>query len=78
MNTSTIVLVLFLAFIAIPNIIIDHKHRKKGGRGIQNAWTYYSNLNKEGSWEGRYMMWSRYITIFFAILFTVLVLYSII
>lgn len=51
--------------VGIPNNIIDHKHRKRYEPG--NAWGYYAKLSKEGSWEGKFMMWSGYIGIAFIV-----------
>lgn len=54
---------IFLIVFGIPNQIIDYRHRKRYESG--HAWSYYAKLSKEGSWEGRFMMWSAYIGIYF-------------
>lgn len=54
---------IFLIVFGIPNQIIDYKHRKRYEPG--HAWSYYAKLSKEGSWEGRFMMWSTYLAIYF-------------
>ena len=54
---------IFLIVFGIPNQIIDDRHRKRYESG--HAWSYYAKLSKEGSWEGRFMMWSAYIGIYF-------------
>lgn len=52
--------VLFAIAFGVPNKIIDYKHRKNKAYEPGNAWAYYAALSKQGSWEGRYMMWSGY------------------
>lgn len=54
---------IFLIVFGIPNQIIDYRHRKRYEPG--HAWSYYAKLSKEGSWEGRFMMWSAYIGVYF-------------
>jgi hypothetical protein len=54
----------FMLVVGIPNQIIDYKHRKNADYEPGNAWGYYARLAKEGSWEGRFMMWSGYIGIY--------------
>lgn len=56
---------IFVVVFGIPNQIIDYKHRKRYEPG--HAWGYYAKLSKEGNWEGRFMMWSGYIAIYFII-----------
>jgi len=67
MLTLKIVATLFAVFLGIPNQIIDYKHRKRAGYEPGNAWGYYAKLSKEGSWEGKFMMWSGYLGIGFII-----------
>lgn len=66
LTLKAIALVLIIV-LGIPIQIIDYKHRKRKGYIPGNAWTYYAQLCKEGSWEGRFMMWSAYIGIAFVI-----------
>ena len=40
--------------VGVPNTIIDLKHRKNYEPG--NGWEYYSNLAKQGSREGKFMI----------------------
>lgn len=63
---KTIALILIVS-LGIPNQIIDYKHRKRKAYEHGNAWAYYSKLSKEGNWEGRFMMWSGYLGIYFII-----------
>lgn len=60
-----ILVFVFVIVVGIPSQIIDHKHRKQYEPG--NVWGYYSKLSKEGSWEGKFMMWSGYIGIAFIV-----------
>lgn len=62
LKVTALVLVIILG---IPNQIIDYKHQKRYESG--NAWGYYAKLSKEGSWEGKFMMWSGYIGIAFVL-----------
>lgn len=59
------ILLLFIIFFGIPNQIIDYKHRKKKAYEPGDAWAYYSRLSKEGTAEGKFMMWSTYCGIAF-------------
>jgi len=54
----------FLLVFGVPNQVIDYKHRKNKDYEPGNAWGYYARLAREGSWEGRFMMWSGYIGIY--------------
>lgn len=54
----------FMLVVGIPNQIIAYKHRKNKDYEPGNAWGYYARLAKEGSWEGRFMMWSGYLGIY--------------
>lgn len=63
MDIVKIVYAVIFLVLAIPNAIIDYKHRKKNAYPHGNAWAYYSQLAKEGNWEGKFMMWSGYIGI---------------
>ena len=63
------ILLLFIIFFGIPNQIIDYKHRKKKAYEPGDAWAYYSRLSKEGSAEGKFMMWSTYCGIAFIVVF---------
>lgn len=67
MLTLKIIALVLIIFLGIPNQIIDYKHRKRKAYEHGNAWAYYSKLSKEGNWEGRFMMWSAYIGIYFVI-----------
>lgn len=60
-----ILALIFLIIFGIPKQIIDYKHRKRYEPG--NAWGYYAKLSKEGNWEGRFMMWSGDIGMYFII-----------
>lgn len=60
-----ILTVIFVIVFGIPGQIIDYKHRKRYEPG--HAWRYYAKLSKEGRWEGRFMMWSGYIGIYFIV-----------
>jgi len=59
-----LVAAVFAIIFGIPNQIIDYKHRKRKAYEPGNEWAYYSKLSKEGSWEGKFMMWSGYLGIF--------------
>jgi len=61
MTWIKIITFLFVILVGIPNQVIDYKHRKRKAYEHGNAWAYYSQLSKEGSWEGKFMMWSAYI-----------------
>jgi hypothetical protein len=63
MDPINIMYAILLLVIGIPNAIIDHKHRRRNAYPHGNAWAYYSKLSKEGSWEGKFMMWSGYVGI---------------
>ncbi len=65
MDLLRILALVFVVFIGIPNQIIDYKHRKRKLYEHGNAWAYYTKLSKEGNWEGRFMMWSGYLGIYF-------------
>lgn len=65
MLTLQILALLLIVFLGIPSRIIDYKHRKRNAYPHGNAWAYYSQLSKEGNWEGRFMMWSAYVAIYF-------------
>jgi hypothetical protein len=62
--TMKIIAAVFAVVFGIPNKIIDYKHRKRGAYLPGNAWEYYAKLSKEGSWEGRFMVWSGVIGIY--------------
>ncbi len=68
MAVLKIISLIALVVIGIPNTLIDHKHRKRKAYGHGNAWAYYSELAKAGSWEGKFMMWSGYVCIWLVIL----------
>ena len=55
-----IAVAIFAIVFGIPNQIIDYKHRKNKAYEPGDAWAYYSKLAKEGSAEGKFMMWSSY------------------
>jgi hypothetical protein len=55
-----LIVTIFAIVLGIPNRIIDIKHRKRKAYEPGHAWGYYSKLNKGGSWEGKFMMWSGY------------------
>ncbi len=61
------ILLLFIIFFSIPNQIIDYKHRQKKACEPGDAWAYYSRLSKQGSAEGKLMMWSAYCGIAFIV-----------
>ena len=61
------VLVMFVIFFGIPSLIIDFKHRKKSEYHPGSEWAYYSKLSKDGSTEGRFMMFTTYIGILFIV-----------
>jgi hypothetical protein len=63
MITLKIIVAIFMAVIGIPNQLIDYRHRKRNAYEPGNAWGYYAKLSKEGSWEGKFMMWSGYLGI---------------
>nr|WP_315395704.1 hypothetical protein [uncultured Duganella sp.] len=50
----------FVIVFGIPIQIIDYKHRKNKAYAPGDAWAYYSRLSKEGSLEGKFMMWSTF------------------
>jgi hypothetical protein len=60
-----IITFLLIIFVGIPSQIIDYKHRKRKSYEHGNAWAYYTQLSKEGRWDGRFMMWSAYLFIYF-------------
>lgn len=60
MITLKLIVGLFAIIFGIPNMIIDHKHRKRRAYQPGNAWGYYAKLSREGNWEGKFMMWSGY------------------
>ncbi len=60
-----VVALILIVVLGIPNQIIDYKHRKRKAYVPGNAWSYYARLGREGSWEGKFMMWSAYIGIAF-------------
>jgi hypothetical protein len=68
---TALVLIIFLG---IPNQIIDYKHRKNYEPG--NVWGYYAKLSKEGSWEGKFMMWSGYTAIAYIVVATGFMFYA--
>lgn len=78
MGSIKILYTVIFFVLAIPNIIIDHKHRKNNSYSHGNAWAYYSKLSKEGNWEGKFMMWSGYIGIIVIISLLVLAFYRLI
>ncbi|WP_208278778.1 hypothetical protein [Massilia oculi] len=49
MDIVKIVYAVIFLVLAIPNAIIDYKHRKKNAYPHGNAWAYYSQLAKEGT-----------------------------
>lgn len=53
-----IIAAVFAVVLGIPGKIIDRKHRKQRAYEPGNAWEYYAKLGKEGSWEGKFMIWS--------------------
>lgn len=67
MLTIKIIALILIIFLGIPNQIIDYRHRKRKAYEHGNASAYYTKLSKEGCWEGRFMMWSGYIAIYFVI-----------
>lgn len=67
MLTLKIIVALFAVVLGIPNKIIDARHRKREAYEPGNAWAYYAKLGKEGSWEGKFMIWSGYIGIYLII-----------
>jgi len=50
----------FVLAVGIPNQIIDYKHHKNKAYEPGDAWAYYSRLSKQGSREGKFMMFSSY------------------
>jgi len=64
----------FVIVLGIPNQIIDYKHRKNYEPG--NVWGYYAKLSKEGSWEGKFMMWTGYIGIAYIVVATGYLFYA--
>jgi hypothetical protein len=67
MDTFKIIGVLIMIVIGIPIQIIDYKHRKNKAYEPGDAWAYYSKLSKEGSKEGKFMMYASYLAIAFLI-----------
>jgi hypothetical protein len=63
MTAVGILTLIFMIVSGIPNQKIDDRHRKRDEPG--HAWGYHAKLGKEGNWEGRFMMWSSYIGIYF-------------
>lgn len=55
----------FLTVIGIPNRIIDYKHRKNKAYEPGNEFSYYNQLAKEGSWEGKFMVASGFLAMYF-------------
>ena len=51
---------IFVVVFGIPIQIIDYRHRKKRAYEPGDAWAYYSRLSKQGSREGKFMLWSSY------------------
>ncbi len=49
MDIVKIVYAVIFLVLAIPNAIIDYKHRKKNAYPHGSAWAYYSQLAKEGT-----------------------------
>ena len=64
----------FVIVLGIPNQIIDYKHRKNYEPG--NVWGYYAKLSKEGSWGGKFMMWTGYIGIAYIVVATGYLFYA--
>lgn len=56
-----------VVLLGIPRLVIDFKHRKKSGYHPGNEWAYYSRLSKEGSAEGKFMMFVTYFAITFIV-----------
>lgn len=52
--------VVFAVIFGIPGQIIDYKHRKNKAYEPGDAWAYYSKLSKQGSREGKFMMFATY------------------
>lgn len=67
MLTLKIMAAILAILLGIPNQIIDYKHRKQKRYEPGNAWGYYARLSRDGSWEGKFMIWSSYLAIGFII-----------
>lgn len=74
-NVLNIISGVFMVVVGIPNRIIDYKHSKHKDYQPGNAWGYYARLAREGSWEGRFMMFSGYLGIYTIIGVTAYVFY---
>lgn len=55
-----VIVMLIAVLVGIPNQMIDYRHRKNRDYEPGNAWEYYARLRREGSWEGKFMMWTGY------------------
>lgn len=67
MATIKIMAAVYLLVFGIANQVIDYKHRKRNAYEPGCAWQYYSRLAREGSREGKFMMWSGYLGIWLII-----------
>ena len=67
MTTIEIIAAVCLLVFGIANQIIDYKHRKRKACEPGCAWQYYSQLARGGSREGKFMMWSGCLGIWFMI-----------
>lgn len=67
MTTIKIIAAVYLLVFGIANQVIDYKHRKRKAYEPGCAWQYYAQLAREGSREGKFMMWSGYIGIWLMI-----------
>ncbi|GEM_PF-1741477 len=67
MATIKIIAAVYLLVCGIANQVIDYKHRKRNAYEPGCAWQYYSRLAREGSREGKFMMWSGYLGIWLII-----------
>lgn len=67
MDTFRIMCAVYLLVAGAGNQVIDDKHRKRNAYEPGCAWQHYAKLAREGSREGKFMMWSGHIGIWFII-----------